>query len=58
MNSLAGDAWLAVAQRIPPPQVDRIDAQRHGDHVDVTLAGKHGLRVAGARIDPPGMLLV
>ena len=46
VHALAGDARLTVAQRVAPPQVDRIDAQRRGDHVDVTFAGEHGLRVA------------
>ena len=46
VDALAGDARLAVAQRVAPPQLDRIDAQLLGDHVDVALAGEHRLRIA------------
>ena len=46
MDALAGDARLTVAQRVPPPQLDRIDAERLGNHVHVTLAGEHRLWVA------------
>ena len=45
-DALAGDARLAIVDRVTPPQLDRIEPELLGNHVDVALAGEHRLRIA------------
>ena len=43
MHAFARYARLAISQSVVSPQVDRIDTQRLGNHVDVAFAGEHRL---------------